>query len=126
MKQGIGTCSGGNCKGEGAGSALIALILSQPGKVGVSRGPGTAPLTLSDQESNLGTTKTEAVQNDDLSRAALGDLTGLGAGKHKVDKNADAGGQSGGAMSAAGTGSEAVWQQAATPAEQGALRKFFQ
>ncbi len=125
MKAGIGTCSGGKCKGDKAGGSLIALIMSRQGNGGVARGPGAAPLTLSDQESQLGTTRTEAVQNDDLSRAALGDLMGLGTGEHKVDKNADAGPQSGGAMSAAGAGSEAVWQQTATPAEQGALRKFF-
>jgi hypothetical protein len=126
LKAGIGTCSGGTCNGEGAGSDLLALILSQSGSGGISRGPGTAPLTLSDQESHLGTTTLEAVQNEDLSRAALGDLMGLGTGEHQVDKNAENGPQSGGAMSAAGTGSEAVWQQTATPAEQGALRKFFQ
>lgn len=126
MKAGIGTCSGGQCQGDKAGNTLLALIASQQGNGGVSRGPGTAPLTLSDQETQLGTTKTEAVQNDDLSRAALGDLMGLGTGEHKVDKTADAGPQAGGALSAAGTGSEAVWQQTATPAEQGALRKFFQ
>lgn len=126
MKAGVGTCSGGFCKGENAGSNLIALIMNQAGRGGVTRGPGTAPLTLSDQESNLGTTKTEAVKNDDLSHAALGDLMGLGSGEHKVDKSVDTTSQSGGTMSAAGTGSEAVWQQTATPAEQGALRKFFQ
>lgn len=126
MKAGIGTCSNGLCKGDKAGSNLLALILSQTGNGGVDRGPGTAPLTLSDHETDLGTTKTEAVKNDDLSRAALGDLTGLGKGEHKVDKDAASGPQAGGAMSAAGSGSEAVWQQAATPAEQGALKKFFQ
>jgi hypothetical protein len=126
MKAGIGTCSGGFCKGDKAGSNLLAIIMSQNGNGGVNRGPGTAPLTFSDQETNLGTTKTEAVQNDDLSNAALGDLMGLGKGEHKVDKNAESGPESGGAMSAAGSGSEAVWQQTATPAEQGALKKFFQ
>jgi hypothetical protein len=126
LKQGIGTCSGGQCQGDKAGSTLLALILSQPGQGGISRGPGAAPLTLSDYESQLGTTHTEAVQNDDLSRAALGDLMGLGIGEHKVDKTAASGPQAGGAMSAAGAGSEAVWQQTATPAEQAVLKKFFQ
>jgi hypothetical protein len=126
MKQGIGTCSGGTSKGEGGASDLIALILGQSGQGGVSRGPGAAPLTLSDYESNLGSTNTEAVPNADLSRAALGDLMGLGTGVHKVDQHAESGPQSGGPMSAAGTGSDAVWQQTATPAEQGVLRKFFQ
>lgn len=126
LKQGIGTCSGGQCQGDKAGSTLLALILGQPGQGGISRGPGAAPLTLSDSESRLGTTATEQVRNDDLSRAALGDLMGLGTGEHQVDKTAAASPQSGGTMSSAGTGSEAVWQQTATPAEQTVLKKFFQ
>lgn len=134
LKAGIGTCSGGLCEGEKAGGKLMALILGQqgngqdgnlPGNGGITRGPGTAPLTLTDRETQLGTTKTEAVSNDDLSRAAMGDLMGLGTGEHKVDKNTWAGPQAGGSMSAAGTGGDAVWQQAATPAEQGVLKVFF-
>ena len=124
MKACIGTCSGGFCSGDKAGDALLALILSQQGG-GVSRGPGTAPLALKANETQLGTSNTEAVKNDDLSNAALGDLIGLGTNKHKVDEAAWSGPQTGGAMSSNGRGGEAVWQQGATPDEQEALRRFF-
>jgi hypothetical protein len=124
MKAGVSTCSSGFCKGDKAGDALLALILSQQGG-GVSRGPGTAPLALKPNETQLGTTNTEAVKNDDLSNAAIGDLMGLGTGKHKVDERIESGPQSGGVMSSNGSGGEAVWQQGATPAEQEALKRFF-
>lgn len=119
MKACIGTCSG-----DKAGDALLALILSRQGG-GVSRGPGTAPLALKANETQLGTSNTEAVKNDDLSNPALGDLMGLGTNKHKVDEAAWSGPQAGGAMSSNGRGGEAVWQQGATPDEQEALRRFF-
>ena len=124
MKAGIGTCSRGFCQGDKAGDALLALILSPQGG-GASRGPGTAPLALKPNETQLGTTHTEAVKNDDLSNAAIGDLMGLGTTKPKVDEKAVSGPQSGGAMSSNGSGGEAVWQQGATPAEQEALQRFF-
>lgn len=125
LKNGIGTCSGGTCSGDKAGEGLIALILSQQGG-GPGRGPGNAPLTLKPEETRLGTTHTEAVSNDDLSRAAVGDLMGLGTGSHQVDEDAWSGPQDGGRMVSPGRGGEAVWQQGATPPEQQALRRFFQ
>ncbi len=124
LKAGVGTCSGGFCQGDKAGDALLALILAQRGG-GVGRGPGTAPLALKPDETQLGTTHTEAVKNDDLSNAAIGDLMGLGTGKHKVDEKAGSTSPSGGTMSSNGSGGEAVWQQGATPAEQEALKRFF-
>lgn len=124
LKQGIGTCSAGFCKGDKACEGLLALILGQ-NNGGINRGPGAAPLTLSDQKTDLGTKQTEGLANDDLSRAALGDLMGLSAGEHKVDKT-ESGPQQGGAMANAGSGGEAVWEQTATPAEQQALKRFFQ
>jgi hypothetical protein len=126
LEQGIGTCSNGTCSGEGAASALLALILEQNGRGGVGRGPGSAPLTLSDTETQLGSNQTETVENADLSRATVGDLTGLGTATHTVDPNAWTGPQSGGTVSHAGTGSEAVYQQSTTPEEQAVLKAFFQ
>lgn len=125
LKAGIGTCSNGFCKGDNAGEMLLAL-LAQPGSGGVSRGPGAAPLSMKEYETQLGSTQTETVSNDDLSRAAVGDLMGLGSGKHEVDKNQWTGAQAGGAISSMGSGGEAVWEQSATPQEQEALKRFFQ
>ena len=125
MKAGIGTCSNGFCKGDKAGEALLAL-LAQPGSGGVTRGPGAAPLTMKGYETQLGSTETEVVSNEDLSNAAVGDLMGLGSSKHEVDKNAWSGAQAAGVISSTGSGGEAVWEQSATPAEQQALQRFFQ
>ncbi len=124
MKKGIGTCSNGLCQGEKAGENVLATLICE-GRGGISRGPGAAPMSLKEHETQLGTNKTEAVSNDDLSRAAVGDLMGLGTGEHQVDRAAWSGPQPGGAMSSAGSGGEAVWEQAATPDEQEALRRFF-
>ncbi len=123
LKKGAGGKEGFEGKGEDALRALIDGTGS--GEGGVNRGPGTAPLNLKDTETQLGTTQTDTLQNDDLSRAALGDLMGLDTGEHQVDKAAWQGPQQGGSMVSPGSGGEAVWDQAATPAEQEALRRFF-
>jgi len=124
MKQGISTCSA--CLGEGnnKGEEMV-LLQAMAGRGGVDRGPGAAPLTMK-EETHLDTTKADALSNDDLSRAAMGDMTGMGTGRHKVDDTSWTGPQSGGAMSSAGSGGDAVWEQTATPQEQEALRRFFQ
>lgn len=125
MKMGIGTCSNGFCKGDKAGATLLALI-GKPGSGGVDRGPGAAPLTMKGYETQLGSTETETVSNEDLSNAAVGDLMGLGTSKHEVDKNSWNGPQAAGVISSTGSGGEAVWEQSATPGEQQALQRFFQ
>jgi hypothetical protein len=81
---------------------------------------------LKADQTQLGTTQTETVQNDDLSHAAFGDLAGLAASEPQTDGATWRSGQSGGANSSTGTGGETVWDQVATPAEQEALRRFFQ
>jgi hypothetical protein len=124
MKAGIAACSSGYSSGEKASEALLALNSSQ-GSGGISRGPGTAPLALKEDKTQLGTTNSEPLHNEDLSRAAVGDLMGLGTGEHQVDESAWTGPQVGGANLSAGSGGDAVWEQAATPAEQDALRRFF-
>jgi hypothetical protein len=124
LKAGIGAGpTGYSSAGKGRQAALAAILGDGTGEV--ERGPGPAPLMLKPDETQLGTTSTEAVQNDDLPRAALGDLTGLSMGEPEADKATWTPGQSGGSNVSAGTGGEAVWGQLATPAEQEALRRFF-
>lgn len=97
------------------------------GRGGLDRGPGSVPLTLEEQETNLQTKKLESLQNDDTSRASLGDLAGFGAGQHDVDRSLDLRRSSGGAVSTAGAGADAVWRdQNLPPEERNRLRKFFQ
>jgi hypothetical protein len=124
LKEGIAASSTGYSAGDEAREARLASIPGQ-GAGGVDRGPGEAPLMLKAEKTQLGTTQTEPVQNEDLSRAAAGDLAGLSAGEPRADKTTWTPGQSGGANSSTGTGGEAVWDQVATPAEQEALRRFF-
>lgn len=131
MKEGVVTASDGQESGEGAAAAALAALGqgtdgggNTPGVGGVARGPGAAPLTMSQNETRLGTTKTETMQNDDLSRAVLGDPAGIGQGRHEIDPSVTVS-TAGGAMSSAGQGGQATWQQTATPAEQAALQRFF-
>jgi len=130
MKEGVATASTDGKDGQGAAEAALAALGAgsgkgdKPGSGGVTRGAGEAPLTLADKESHAGSTKTEGMSNDDLSRAVMGDPSGLSQGRHEVDKS-DTAATSGGAMSSTGQGAQATWQQTATPAEQAALQRFF-
>ncbi|MCX6856383.1 MAG: hypothetical protein NTV80_15930 [Verrucomicrobia bacterium] len=108
---------GGAGQGQGEGEG--------PGKGGITRGPGTAPLTLSDEENRFGTNKTEAVVNEDMSKAQLGTLLNLQNGKHDVDKTY------GGPQTTQGTqnqgqGGQQVWRESLTPEEKAVLKRVFQ
>jgi hypothetical protein len=119
--------------GEGADddemAALMLLLQDQhregdgPGQGGVTRGPGTAPLTLGDKESNLGTSNQEAVENPDLSRSAPGDLIAVGQQDHDIDKTPAGPRQAGAASS--GTGGEQVWKESLSPDERAVLKRYF-
>ena len=124
LKAGVAASPTGSPGASKAREAVLASVLGQ-GSGDVGRGPGTAPLMLKADKTQLETTQSEAVRNDDLSRTALGDLAGSSASEPQADTTAWRSGQSGGANSSAGTGGETVWDQVATPAEQEALRRFF-
>ncbi len=119
----LGTCSNQGESAAGLAEKLLATI--QTGSGGVARGPGSAPLTLSDKESRAEGGTREALSNDDLSRATLGELAGMGSGKHDVDPNAPVPNAPGGSMTSEGTGGATAFDQTTTPAEQEALRNFF-
>lgn len=144
MKEGVGTTSDGQKNGDEALKAALAALgegsgsgnspgqgsgsgPSQnggaPGSGGTGEGPGSAPLTFSDRQSRTGSNKTEGLSNHDASRSIMGDPAGLSQAKHEADVAPV--GEAGGAMSSAGQGGQATWQQTATPAEQAALQRFF-
>ncbi|WP_395750303.1 hypothetical protein [Prosthecobacter sp.] len=138
MKKKAGACNG-MCKnpgflGDGEGeddelAALLGLLQKEgmgemPGKGGITRGPGTAPLTLSDEENDFGTNKNEAVSNTDMSRAQVGNMLALQDGKHEVDKTAK-GPQAAGSIQNAGQGGEQVWRESLTPDEKAVLKRVF-
>ncbi|HEY5954445.1 MAG TPA: hypothetical protein VIT18_08765, partial [Terrimicrobiaceae bacterium] len=124
LKGGVGASASRYSQSREAREGMLASILGS-GTGDVERGPGTAPLMLKAEKTDLRTTQTEGVGSDDLSQAALGDLAGLGAAEPQADKATWTSGESGGTNASAGTGGTAVWDQVATPAEQEALRRFF-
>lgn len=111
----LGECLG-NCLKPGEG----------PGKGGINRGPGTAPLSFNQDETNLDTKKLETLASQlDVKRLAPGDVLGVSDGKHDVDKNVPTGPQQGGAIQNTGDGGAAVWQNSLLPTEREALKRYF-
>jgi hypothetical protein len=94
------------------------------GKGGVGRGRGDAPMYHEDQESNLGTKKIERVDNDDLTRAAPGDVLGVIETKQEIEKTATTL-RSGGAVDSAGKGGGRVWESELLPSEKAVLNRFY-
>jgi hypothetical protein len=120
--------------GEGEDDALAEMLKrfgegqgegDDPGNGGITRGPGTAPLTLSDEENRFDTNKNEAISNADLSRAQLGSTLGLQDGKHEVDKTSAAP-VAAGTVGNAGQGGAQVWRESLTPDEKAVLKRVFQ
>lgn len=97
---------------------------TKPGKGGITRGPGTAPITLSDDETQLGTRKLEGVTNDDLSNAFPGDVIDIGESEHEIDETIR-GPKSAGAVESTGAGGDAIWKESLLPDEKKVLREYF-
>ncbi len=133
LKKGAQACKkAGYGKGEGKGKGLgesdmISYLMKKngqgPGRGGISRGPGEAPITLGDPN-NLGTQNLEPVHNPDLSRAAPGDMIGLGQTEHEIDKNKRAP-QQAGAVKSTGQGGDTIWKESLLPAEKELLKRYF-
>jgi hypothetical protein len=97
-----------------------------PGGGGPSRGPGTAPVTLASDDTQLDTNKIETLKNPlDLSRLATGDALSVTNGTAKVDPKNYQGPHQGGATATPGDGGAAVWQNTLIPAERETLKRFF-
>lgn len=104
--------------GEGFGEGQL------PGQGGVTRGRGDAPLQFGEKESNLGTANLEQIKNEDLSRATLGEVLGLGETEREIDESAT-GPASAGSIRGAGKGGDAVSRQSLLPGEQAVLKRYF-
>lgn len=94
-----------------------------PGRGGISRGPGEAPITLGDPN-HLGTNNLESVHNPDLSRAAPGDMIGTGTTEHEIDKSKH-GAQQAGSVKSTGQGGDTIWKESLLPAEKKLLQRYF-
>lgn len=120
--QKLGSMEGLPAKGEGEMLALVPGM--QPGEGEIRRGRGDAPLFFGDED-DLGTENPEEVGNTDLSRAALGELVGVGETEREIDE-APAGPVTGGAVSSTGKGGDTVWRdEALLPAEKALLKRYF-
>jgi hypothetical protein len=129
MKKRLAECSS-VCKectnpgGPGEADLLVAA-LNKPGSGGITRGPGSAPLTFQQEQTETTAGTTEGVKNDDLSRALPGEVLNLSKGEHEVDRMAPTGPVAAGAVRSTGEGGEAVWRNDLTPGEREILRRFF-
>lgn len=95
------------------------------GEGGISRGPGVAPLTLSEDENDFGTGKKEGVQGRDYSRSQLGGVLEVQEGRHVVDKSSTSPAAAG-EVGSEGRGGEQVWRETLTPEEKAVLRRVFE
>jgi hypothetical protein len=107
-KLGHKDCKDGRCRGYG-----------------VQRGPGSVPLDLESEASRTTSNKMEGVSNEDLQNAALGETIGLTRTAHRVDRHGRTVPMTGGAVTAAPAGGEAVWRDTLTPDEERVLQKYF-
>ena len=107
---------GGSGKNNGKGRAAAG---------GVGRGPGEAPMMLSDDPSRTGSARLEGLSNEDMQHAALGDTLGTSRTGHEVDRRSPASLAAGGRVTTAPAGGEAVWHDALTPEEQRVLQRYF-
>lgn len=96
----------------------------QPGSGGIDRGRGDAPLFFGETGSDLGSSKIEAVTNDDFSRATIGEVLGLGETERKIDESA-VGIRPGGRVISTGQGGDAVSRETLRPDEQAVLKRYF-
>ncbi|MCB1230505.1 MAG: hypothetical protein KDN19_09580 [Verrucomicrobiae bacterium] len=106
-------------------AAFLALLQQQRrGKPGINRGPGPAPLFLSDNETDIGTNHIEGVSNLDPRRASPGAVLGVGISEYDLDKK-PAGVQQGGQVNSMGQGGDTVWKEALMPSEKAVLKRYF-
>lgn len=105
----------------------MAALLKQgqvPGTGGIQRGPGPAPLFLGENETNLGTNNIEGVENQDFSRAAPGQVLGVGETEHEVDET-KTGPRKAGAVGSKGQGGDTIWRESLMPQEKAVLKRYF-
>ncbi|MEM7143695.1 MAG: hypothetical protein AAF591_01080 [Verrucomicrobiota bacterium] len=97
----------------------------RPGRGGITRGPGTAPITLSDTPTDLRTNNPEQVQTNDYSRASLGDTLSITDGQHEIDETIT-GPTTAGSIESTGSGGDRIWRDSLMPDEKEILKRFFE
>lgn len=106
---------------------MMALLKKQAmgaGRGGVERGPGPAPLFLGAEETNLGTSNIEGVENKDFSKAVPGQVLGIGEAEHEIDETRT-GPRQAGSVGSTGQGGDAIWRESLMPSEKAVLKRYF-
>ncbi len=115
----------GSGEGQGEGQGEGDQPGEGPGSGGVDRGGGPGSGVLGNEKEGLETGALTGIQAKDLSQATPGDLLELQDGEHDVDQTASSITR-GGTTDATGKGGDRVWRDALDPAEQQALKRFFE
>jgi hypothetical protein len=121
--EGLPEMSEGMGMGMGEGMGL-GEEGEMPGAGGITRGKGDAPIFFDDKADDLGTDNLERVTNYDFSKAAIGEVLGLGETERDIDET-KSGPAAGGAVGSAGKGGEAVSRETLLPDEQAVLKRYF-
>jgi len=109
--------------GQGEGNGRQRGKRGMPG--GTGGGKETAPLELESREKITTAGSLSQVNNDDMSRAVLGETLKVSAGEHTVDSAAYHGNEGVGAAQVQGSGGQAVWRSTYDPLEADTLSRFF-
>jgi len=124
----LGSMEGLPEMGEGMGLGEEGMGFGEegemPGVGGITRGKADAPIFFDDQADDLGTDNLERVTNEDFSKAAIGEVLGLGETEREIDEAASTP-VAGGAVGSAGKGGEAVSRETLLPDEQAVLKRYF-
>ena len=113
---------------DGGSNALADggnAVLTGSGMSGISRGPGSLPLSFNKAKSEIGSTKIETIKNTDISRIKFGKVMGVSSGKPDVDHSSFVDPVESGNIKASGSGGEAVWRNVVVPKERDILKQYF-
>jgi len=96
-----------------------------PGRGGVDRGPGAAPLDLSAEPLESFSDRIEALQGDEAGGGLFGETVGFSIGEHELPPGGFRLGEEGGAVVSTGEGGDRVWTQTLLPSERRVLQRYF-
>lgn len=126
----LGECGGGlgedpaEGEGEGDGEGDGDGDGDQPGRGGVSRGPGTSDRLFGKERAGVDAQRPQALESADLSRAQPGEVLETTDAEHEIDRTSPALRSGGKAATEGGGGT--TWRESLHPKEQEALKRFFE
>ncbi|MGF1450515.1 MAG: hypothetical protein ACFB21_00395 [Opitutales bacterium] len=120
----LGECNGELCAIAGLDPEELAKIRAMC-RGGIGRGPGEAPLFFED-ESHLSPARREAVSNQEMDNAALGEMVGLRDREAPPEDEMPAYKLGVGQAAPQGQGGDVVWKNQLTPQERELLERYYE